>query len=305
MEIELKFQLPHAAIASLADTLRVDGANTQPMRARYVDTDLRDLARAGFALRLRREGTTWVQTLKSAPTFASSVRAEHNAVLGDDMEPGLDPGRHGESEEGRRLLALLAQPGMQALACQFETDIERLALVREEYGATIEYALDRGVIKAGSLSIPVAEIEIELVSGPPAALLSAGRALVDEHGAWLDVRSKAMRGDTLARGRDRVPPAVADGTSLKSCVSAVLVNASQVASDEGHDPQHLEQLRRGLLQLPELAARAGHRFDAVDLRVLAALSEHLATSVSSPAAAVRNAAVQHCFLHLVAIELSA
>ena len=239
MEIELKFQLPAAALARLQASLVVRGARTVSLRARYFDTASRTLAEAGFALRLRNEGGEWVQTLKSAPSFASSVRSEHNVRLGDAGEPAIDPGRHGETDEGRRLLELLAGAGTQPLACLYATDIERTALACDSHGATIEYAVDQGEIRASASSLPVSEVEIELLSGPVAALPAAGRELVHEHEAWLDVRSKAMRGDALARGQEIVPAASASDAGLMACISALLVNASQLAADEGGEPAHL------------------------------------------------------------------
>ena len=114
-EIELKFQVPparraqvDAAVAGRAPQRRVR------LQAVYVDTPDRLLAQAGLALRVRREGRDWVQTLKGA-TDDGMRRAEHNVPLGRMNEaPQADPGRHRGTAVGDRLLKLLAaQPGPQ------------------------------------------------------------------------------------------------------------------------------------------------------------------------------------------------
>jgi len=63
----------------------------------------------------------------------------------------------------------------------------------------VELALDIGHIHAGPLSVPVRELEIELVQGHPMAVLHCARDWVTNHGLWLDTQTKAQRGDRLAR----------------------------------------------------------------------------------------------------------
>ena len=43
------------------------------------------------------------------------------------------------------------------------------------------------------------ELEIELISGHPQAVIDAGRDCVQRFGLWLDTQTKAHRGDRLAR----------------------------------------------------------------------------------------------------------
>ena len=63
----------------------------------------------------------------------------------------------------------------------------------------VELAVDLGSIHAGQQSVRVQELEIELVSGSPEAVLACGRDWVERFGLWLDVQTKAHRGDQLAR----------------------------------------------------------------------------------------------------------
>ncbi|HEY1391812.1 MAG TPA: CHAD domain-containing protein, partial [Methylibium sp.] len=106
------------------------------------------------------------------------------------------------------------------------------------------------------------ELEIELVSGSPLALVDVAGRLIGKHGLWLDIRSKAERGDRLARGIVEVPAiksgdvALSEKVSvqearaavLASCLQQVLANASEIAAGLG-GPEHVHQLRVGLRRL--------------------------------------------------------
>jgi triphosphatase len=63
----------------------------------------------------------------------------------------------------------------------------------------VEIAFDRGEIVAGDRSVPICEVEYELRSGDPKALVDFARAGIAAHGMWLSTLSKATRGDVLAR----------------------------------------------------------------------------------------------------------
>ena len=79
-EVELKFQVP----PDRRRAVEVEVGGQQPaarmrLRAAYFDTPSGALAGAGLALRLRKEGRRWVQTLKGAlPDGTGMTRAEHN-----------------------------------------------------------------------------------------------------------------------------------------------------------------------------------------------------------------------------------
>lgn len=258
IEIELKFQLPPASLEALRTELEAAGCRPQRLQAAYLDTAERHLARARAALRLRREDDQWVQTLK-AQGAGLMHRLEHNVpVAGGDAVPALDLARHAGTPAGLALAAALG-PDAGPLGLVFETDVRRsLALLPAAGGAMVEAALDEGEIRAAGQRLALCELELELRSGEPAALLALADDWVARHGLWLDTRSKAERGEDLARG----PASVAalrearrpdEGAALQQQVSAILgpllANASVLADSALPSEAlqaHLRHWHRGL-----------------------------------------------------------
>ena len=268
-EVELKFQVPADQRAALAAA--VAGSSPQPrmrLRAAYWDTPDRALAQAGLALRVRREGRAWVQTLKGAGDDGMT-RLEHNVPLSRtafpaSVVPGADPALHAGTPAGERLLAALARRPTPALQLQYRTDILRRTRTIKTRIGSVELAFDEGSIQAGSGRLPVSELEIELLSGSPLAVINTARGWLPRFGLWLDTRSKAERGDLLSRGETMAPPRAAPPPRLKldapvqharmlvlrHGVDAVCVNASQVASGM-HVDGHVHALCEGLGGLSE------------------------------------------------------
>ncbi|HMX11374.1 MAG TPA: CYTH domain-containing protein [Burkholderiaceae bacterium] len=289
-EIELKFQVDAAVLPALEARLQGLGAQAQTMRARYVDSDDRLLARGGFALRLRCENGRWVQTLKGRGEGVMQ-RLEHNADVlappADGEVPALDLGRHADSPAGRALQAWLVRAGRNAaeLRLQYETDFLRLAgeIEAERAGGPlrVELALDRGSIRSGGCEVPIAELEFELLAGPPAALVELARGWVEPFALWLDVRSKAERGDRLAR---RAPAPVAllpEGGSPKDLVEPLLANAAVLMAGEGRGA-HIDALLAAMRALTAGALAA----DPAWSRLLQRLEQAAATaSPQAPAPA--------------------
>src|SRR5204862_7962926 len=118
--------------------------------------------------------------------------------------PAADPALHAATPVGQRLLGLL-QDG-QTLTCLFRTDILRRTRVLRTPQGSVELAFDEGSISAGERKLAVHELEIELKSGSPLAVIATAQRWVARHGLWLDTRSKAERGDLLARGETMAPP---------------------------------------------------------------------------------------------------
>jgi inorganic triphosphatase YgiF len=272
-EIELKLQVPAARLADVQAA--VCGRHPPPalrLQAAYFDTPDRRLADAALALRLRREGRRWVQTLKGAGDDGLT-RDEHNVARGSATAmPAIDPALHAGMPAGDRLLALLCADPVTPLQTLYRTDIARHARelrVRLPGApqARVELAFDRGRIEAAPHVLPVGELEIELVAGAPLAVIETARRWQARHGLWIDLRSKAQRGDLLARGERRAPPrraaaarvvrsmdlAAAWQAVLRECADQILSNASQVASGDC-GAEHVHQLRIGLRRLRSAGA---------------------------------------------------
>jgi len=297
-EVELKFQVPQGKRKAVESAV----AGPQPARrirlqAAYFDTPGSVLAQSGMALRLRKEGRVWVQTLKAVlPDGGHMTRAEHNVTRTETGTaiPAINPQLHADTPVGAALLKVLKGRKAHAdgpLQQVMATDIWRRARTVRVAGGTVELAFDAGVITAGPADAPrrqpVCELEIELKSGQPQAVVSAAGRWVARHGLWLDTRSKAEMGQLLWRdvpmadsrraldvGLERsMSPAQAMDAVLRSCLDQISVNASQIASGL-HDAEHVHQLRVGLRRL-RTALRffdGSHLVEAMDAASRVALS---------------------------------
>ena len=179
-EIELKLAVPDAALAAVAAWL---DANGQPRGEAtllnvYLDTPERDLAQARAALRLRKKGEQWLQTLKTAGHSAGGLAARHEwetAVAGEAIDLSRFP------DEARAVLAPLAS----RLTPVFRTDFVRRTWIVEQDGERIEAALDTGTISApgASRTEHIQELELEWLP----------REGVDESHAEAALRAFALR----------------------------------------------------------------------------------------------------------------
>jgi inorganic triphosphatase YgiF len=302
LEIELKFRIPPDRLAAVRRAAATASARCEPLAAAYFDTPGEHLARARVALRLRREGDVWVQTVKAEGGEGRSAmqRLEDNVLLDDsvrppgsavDAPPALDIGRHAGSEAGDALRRALAEAGDAALGMRYATEVMRTRRVLRSGGARIELALDEGWLKADSRRLPVCEIEFELLQGPPQALLDLAARWVDRFGLVLDTRSKSERGHLLAAGRAASAPAKAGalrlparaGTAqalaamLADTLGQVLANASVLADAETADAvaaetEYLHQLRVGLRRLRSVLSVFGDPLPPAVLALAPALT---------------------------------
>ena len=188
-EQELKLHVPKEAHAGVEKDLLRGRVTRMRLQAFYFDTPDRDLVRAKIALRLRREGEQWVQTLKMPGENALS-RIEINH---DRSSPDLDLSVYAAEP----FAAVLAKHA-QALAICYETDVQRIFRQTRTDLGVIEIALDTGLLRAGSVELPISEIEFELKRGQLAAVFALGKKWQQAHGLILDARSKSERGDRLA-----------------------------------------------------------------------------------------------------------
>lgn len=189
-EQELKLHVPAASRQAVEHAIKQGQAQQIHLHALYFDTPERELARARIAIRLRKEGQNWVQTLKT-PGANSISRVELN-----HPRPGpiLDLSVYAGTDVESALSQIQGE-----LAVRYETDVHRLQSYIEHPAGLIELAYDTGVLRAGNLELPICEVEFELVSGHADAIFGVARRWQQDHALILDARSKSERGDALAQ----------------------------------------------------------------------------------------------------------
>lgn len=263
-EIELKFLVPEASQAALTAAIAHRASSLQhiSLAAAYLDTPDRRLARAGLAWRLRKEGPRWVQTLKAAGATALE-RFEHEVERPDASH---DAQAHAGTVPGEKLLGVLRKARREGLEprVRYRTEVQRTVRRLRTRGAVVEIAWDQGRLVSAEAGQPIREIEFELVSGSPLALLAVAERWRRRFGLRLDPRSKAERGDRLADGHPHPPvrkaarPDYPTGAPAREALVAVLDEClAQIAHNaigliEG-DPElrveHVHQLRVGIRRL--------------------------------------------------------
>jgi inorganic triphosphatase YgiF len=270
METELKFQVPADRRALLERAVATGDAQTTRLQAVYADTAGQHLARAGLALRLRKEGPVWVQTLKGRGDGLMN-RLEHEVPLAPQAGvPSLDLQRHAGTPAGLRLAAAL--PPGAVLQPLYRTDIGRLHRTLRFEGAVVEVAFDRGWLLAGegaaARKLAVSEVEFELLSGAPAKLPALALRWAEKHGLCWDSRTKSERGMRLALGLSSAPAVTvhvpprraadavlpAGHAALQAALAQAVANAAEIAEGLG-GPEHLQALRAALRRMPEALRR--------------------------------------------------
>jgi inorganic triphosphatase YgiF len=265
-EIEFKLAVPAARVAALVAELDALGPVTATrLEAHYFDTPDDRLARAGLSLRLRQEGSRWVQTVKLAGIGGNLDRAEHEVALAPvarGSTPRLDPRRHAGSVPGLALAAVLSEAGAPRLVARYGSRVRRRSCLIRVGGSVIEASLDQGHVEAGARRLPVCELELELKQGEVEALARLARRWLRGHGLWLAAESKPERARRLALGEAEpvvtradplqlAPPLSPDALAravVANCIAQILPNAAALAGGSTVD-EHVHQLRVGLRRL--------------------------------------------------------
>ena len=259
-EIELKLVVPAAAVRRLASHRLLRG-RSRPARRRlhsiYFDTPALDLWRQGIALRVRREGRRWLQTVKGGGSAQGGLhqRAE---VESEVAGPQPDVSRIRD----RDFAAAFASPRLRAeLAPVFSTEFTRSSRLLELDAETrVEASVDQGLIRSGKRAEPLSELELELKGGAPHHLYDLALKLAEDVPLSIEDRSKAERGYALARDERAAPvksqPAALDrGMSVNDAFKAVTwaslahLHANERGMLEGRDPEFLHQMRVALRRL--------------------------------------------------------
>jgi inorganic triphosphatase YgiF len=199
-ETELKLRLPaeHLRRVTGHPVVRA-AARGAPVRRRlvsvYYDTADFDLSVRHMAVRLRKVGGRWLQTVKADGQTRLGL---HERPEWEHVVPGpvLDPDRVPDEE----VRSLLATSDLQPV---FVTDFWRTTrMLQWKDGSEIELALDRGEIRAGEHVQALCEVELELKRGQPQSLYDLALAIAGRVHLSVENRSKAERGYALLAGEE-------------------------------------------------------------------------------------------------------
>ena len=257
-EVELKLALAPAHVAALKRHPLLLAAG-KPLRRNllsvYHDTPKLALMRHHAALRVRRIGRQWVQTVKigGGATGGLHQRPEWEAVVPDaTVNPALF--------DAPAVGALLTPARQAKLVPVFETRFWRTTWQVQWGDAQIEVALDQGEVRSGAYSEVICELELELKSGTALALFDLALALAETIPLRPDPVSKAERGYALFLGQLASPiKAAPAGLRADMSVTAAAVCAAQSALGQltgnlaglldDRDPEYLHQLRVALRRM--------------------------------------------------------
>lgn len=195
-EVELKFDIGDGGAEAIRHTAILSGARPKSrwQDSLYYDTPDGALRRAGFALRVRRSGQRYIQTIKrgTGPEAGLFVRQEWESEV-----PGFAPDLEAvEASPLRRRLA-----AVDDLVPLIRTRVRRTAWQVRHNDAWIEVALDEGSVAGGKTRAPLNELELELLNGQPAAIFDLAEAIAAEAPLRLGVLNKLDRGYALAEGK--------------------------------------------------------------------------------------------------------
>lgn len=257
IEVELKLRVQAADLPRIRAALtRLAGgvsARHVKLTSLYFDTPHLTLLQAGAALRVRRVGRRWVQTLKG----------------GGSVQGGMHTREEQEWPVARALpdiSKLKPSAGLPwsnigpQLVPVFSTVFQRSLWQINYQGGEIEAGLDRGLVHCGERQEDILELELELKAGVPAVLYQLALELAAVAPLAPDPVSKAERGYRLFQDL-RLTPAKASMQALQAAQTveqaflAIVWNCleqlqrNQRGVLEQSDPEFIHQMRVALRRL--------------------------------------------------------
>ena len=193
-EIELKLAVPAGAHDALVGWLdqHAQPAGSVELANVYYDTPDQALARGRAALRVRRQGKQWLQTLKTAGDGGKgglSARHEWEVPLQDDAL-SVDAFAANDAAEA----ADYVRPHASTLAPLFRTDFTRRLWHVAADGGEIEIALDAGAILIPGTQAREPIDELELEWKPAAGSTLSEDTIAERLHAWTHTLRTAVPG---------------------------------------------------------------------------------------------------------------
>lgn len=283
IETELKLRITPDSLARLKrHALLKKYAVTRPVTRRlyniYYDTPKLELHKTEMALRLRRAGKQWLQTLKGGGSSRAGLHQRNEwevPVSGPALDFSANPSVDWEAH----------LPLRRKLQPVFVTDFSRTSRMLNFQGAEIELCMDHGQVSTEQSSVPLCELELELKSGDPRQLFELALAILDIVPFDLEGISKAEQGYRLLSGYTDKPvkgilPDLAKSAMLPevlqtliwSCLQHLQSNLSGAMHSD--DAEYLHQMRVALRRL-RVVLRLTEKFRADES--LSALSKDISS----------------------------
>ena len=251
-EIELKLSLQHHALAALRRHPVIRDApkqgNAVTLENTYYDTPELTLKARKIAVRTRRQGRQWLQTVKCAAQSTGGLTQR------PEWEQPYDGSFDFSSIDTARVRKVLERH-RDALVPVFSTRFKReTRIYAPDERCRILIMIDTGEVVCGEHVEPICEIELELDAGKPLDLLVLACRLAADLPLLPDDVSKAERGYRLHLGV-RAEPERATESDIRagqtpveafrqlafSCARQWQANARGAAGSD--DPEFIHQLR--------------------------------------------------------------
>ncbi len=228
---------------------------TQRLHNIYFDTPDLALHVNRTALRLRRVGGEWLQTLKGGGSIKAGLHQRNEWEL-PSLSGKLDYSLLEETVQQTFLPPSL----FEKLEPVFVTDFYRTSRLLDWQGTKIEVCMDRGTVKTKHLSQPICELELELKSGDPLHLFEFALEILEIVPFELEAVSKAEQGFRLMSGHVDLPakaiePVIDENEKLTDVLQALLWSCMQHlqqnlrGASESQDAEFLHQMRVALRRM--------------------------------------------------------
>lgn len=255
-EIEIKLRLEARHVRKLLAHPLLKGMSSQKQNLlnTYYDTPELTLRQRRIALRLRKKGWEWLQTVKSAEPASGGL------AIRNEWEIPATPGQFDFAHVDNAELRSLLNDTRDRLEPVFTTDFRRQAWQIACGDSLIEMALDRGRISAKERSTGICEVELELISGRVEDIFELTRQLQQHVTLHPEVASKAERGYRLFHNEPEQPfrakplpihpeqtPVEAFRTIALGCLEHFQRNEAGLLA--GGEPEFIHQARVALRRL--------------------------------------------------------
>lgn len=256
-ETELKLAFDAAHLDQLTTFFGTN--DTTPNKRRlstvYYDTAETSLRDRGFALRVRRDGHRYIQTVKGKDEGVGGAmqRREVEGPIASsrpNIDAITDPG----------IADVVRQSTLTGLKPVFRVDVERISIEKDFAGADVTVDIDIGEVKSGRRRSAICEVEIESNGASVKALYDLALQLHREIPVRISKVSKSDTGYLLFAGSDPTPskgkkpsldPAITAEDALarimQACLDQLIANEPCVTDTK--DPEGIHQMRVALRRM--------------------------------------------------------